>query len=253
MQFATIDTLKDIDGNPLQTANQKVQALYEHQQKIWNRTEIKDPTSFPWFCPTIPDAQRQSLTNIITLEEVIAAITQAPNNKAPGPDGIPSEFYAHFIDIAAPKLRTMFNNILLQGTLPPELWKFSKCVLIPKKTTNLNQLANWRPITLENCDLKIFSQVLSNRLQQIVSSIIGPEQTGFIAGHRIHHSVLTIEAALNTNAHGSYLLSLDWSKAYDRVSHQWLSFCLRKFGIPPEFIRTIEALFYNREAILTLE
>ena len=253
LQFATMGNLKDKNGNPLQTAEQKIQALYEHQQKIWDKTETKDPTSFPWFCPSLSQNQKQSLADPITLEEVVKAMTQSPNNKAPGPDGIPSEFYTHYKDILAPKLTIMFNNILTQQELPPESWKQSKCTLIPKKTTNLDQLANWRPITLENCDLKIFSRILSNRVQQVISSIIGPEQTGFIAGRRIHHSVLTIEAALNSDAYGSYLLSLDWSKAYDRVSHQWLSHCLEKFNFPNEFIRTIEALFYNREATITLE
>jgi len=253
LQFATIDTLKDNEGNPLQTANQKVQALYEHQQKIWDKTDTKDPTSFPWFCRILQNNQQRSLIDTISVEEVMQAITQAPNNKAPGPDGIPSEFYAHYLDIIAPRFAELFNNILLTGTLPPESWKQSKCVLIPKKTSNLDQLANWRPITLENCDLKIFSRILSNRVQKIVSSLIGQEQTGFIAGRRIHHSVLTIETALNTNAYGSYLLSLDWSKAYDRVSHSWLSYCLNRYGFPPEFIRTIEALFYSREASLSIE
>src|SRR5438128_9624893 len=253
LQFATIETLKDTDGNDLETAVEKIQAIYEHQQKIWDRTDTQDPSTFPWFCPKLEDNARCSLNQAILLEEVQQAIAKSPNNKAPGPDGIPSEFYAHYQDLLAPKLRDLFNDILLQETLPPESWKQSKCVLIPKKTSNLDQLANWRPITLENCDPKIFSRILSTRTQQVISDIIGPEQTGFIAGRRIHHSVLTIDAALNTNSEGSYLLSLDWSKAYDRVSFQWLSYCLNKFGFPKEFIRTIEALFYSRTADISID
>src|SRR5438128_10090043 len=114
LQFATIDTLKDREGNILHTAEQKAQAIYEHQQQIWGKTETKDPTSFPWFCPLLPlDAQR-TLIDPITLEEVKKAITSSPNNKAPGPDGIPSEFYAFHIDIIAPKFVVLFNDILSQ-------------------------------------------------------------------------------------------------------------------------------------------
>ena len=43
-------------------------------------------------------------------------------------------------------------------------------------------------------------------------------------------------------------MSLDWSKAYDRVSFRWLSYCLLKFGFPKEYRRSIEQLFYTREA-----
>src|SRR5438128_2236421 len=253
LQFATICDLTDSNVQSLKTSVQKRNAMYEHQQKIWDKTETKNPISFHWFCPTISQTQKHFLADTITIEEVSKAISQSPNNKAPGPDGIPSEFYTHYQDILVPKLTVMFNNILSQRELPPETWKHSKCVLIPKKTKDLDKLANWRPITLENCDLKIFSRILSNRLQQVVSDIIGPEQTGFIAGRRIHHSVLTIEAALHANKYGSYLLSLDWSKAYDRVSHQWLSHCLTQFNFPTDFIQTIEALFYSRAATLSLE
>jgi len=253
LQFATIETLKDTDGNNLATAMEKIQAIYEHQQKIWDKSNTQDPSTFPWFCPKLEDNAIRSLNQAITLEEVQQAIAKSPNNKAPGPDGIPSEFYTHYQNLLAPKLRDLFNDILLHGTLPPESWKHSKCVLIPKKTTNIDQLANWRPITLENCDLKIFSRILSNRTQQIISDIIGPEQTGFIAGRRIHHSVLTIDAALHTEAEGSYLLSLDWSKAYDRVSFKWLSYCLNKFGFPQEYVRSIERLFYSREANISID
>src|SRR5438094_4869177 len=147
----------------------------------------------------------------------------------------------------------MFNDILLIGKCAPISWMQSKCILIPKKKQGLENLANWRPITLENCDLKIFSRIMANRTQKILTSLIGNEQTGFIAGRRIHQSALTIETAFNSGQKGSYLLSLDWSKAYDKVNHKWLSHCLSAFGFPQEYIRTIEDLFYHRNAAVSVE
>jgi hypothetical protein len=126
-------------------------------------------------------------------------------------------------------------------------------VLIPKKTQGLCSLANWRPITLENCDLKVFSRILANRMQQVMNTLIGEQQTGFIAGRRIHHSVLSIETALHSGPKGSYMLSLDWSKAYDKVNHKWLLHCLDTYGFPAEFSRTIKLLFFNRNAAVTVE
>src|SRR5438128_3146882 len=128
-----------------------------------------------------------------------------------------------------------------------------RSVLIPKKKTGLENLANWRPITIENCDLKVFSRILANRTQEILDTIIGNEQTGFVAGRRIHHSALNIDTVLNSRQKGAYLLSLDWSKAYDKVNHKWLSHCLHTFGFPAEYTRTIEDLFYRRNAAVAVD
>ena len=147
----------------------------------------------------------------------------------------------------------LFNDIMIFGKCAPVSWAQSTCVLIPKKTEGLDNLANWRPITLENCDLKIFSRILANRTQKVIAKLIREEQTGFIAGRRIHHSILSIETAINSGQKGSYLLSLDWSKAYDKVNHRWLSHCLNNFGFPKEFTRTIEDLFYNRNASVSVD
>src|SRR5438128_7845445 len=204
-------------------------------------------------CPKLSPTQTQSLVQPITLEEVMNAISHSPNGKAPGPDGIPSEFYKHFSDTLAIPLTRMFNEILLVGKCAPISWSQSKCVLIPKKKTGLENLANWRPITLENCDLKVFSRILANRTQEILDKIIGNEQTGFVAGRRIHHSALNIDTVLNSRQKGAYLLSLDWSKAYDKVNHKWLSYCLHTFGFPVEYIRTIEDLFYTRNAAVAVD
>src|SRR5438128_8817578 len=114
----------------------------------------------------------------------------------------------------------MFNKILLTGKCTPISWSQSKCVLIPKKKTGLENLANWRLITLENCNLKLFSRILANQTQNILDTIIGNEQTGFIARRHIHHSTLNIDIVLNSGQKGTYLLSLDWFKAYDKVNHK---------------------------------
>src|SRR5438128_6758116 len=242
-----------VDGNTITDAKGKAEACKNHLQSQWERRDIQAATNFPWHCPKMSPAQTQSLIQPITLEEVMNAISHSPNGKAPGPDGIPSEFYKHFADTLAIPLTRMFNEILLVGKCAPISWSQSKCVLIPKKKTGLENLANWRPITLENCDLKVFSRILANRTQEILDTIIGNEQTGFVAGRRIHHSALIIDTVLNTRQKGAYLLSLDWSKAYDKVNHKWLSYCLQTFGFPVEYIRTIEDLFYRRNAAVAVD
>jgi hypothetical protein len=253
LQTAKIPPLTTSSGNILTTPEEKAKACKEHLQDQWKETLVSEGTSFPWHCPRLSPIQSNNIARPISLEEVDNAISQSPNNKAPGPDGIPSEFYKQFKDILIPRLTAIFDEILQTGSNAPISWMQSKCVLIPKKTQGLDQLANWRPITLENCDLKIFSRILANRTQAVMNSIIGEQQTGFIAGRCIHHSVLSIETALHSGTKGSYMLSLDWSKAYDKVNHKWLTHCLQSFGFPVGFIRTIKLLFFHRNAEVSVE
>jgi hypothetical protein len=252
LQQAKIPDLM-VNGSTVSDAKGKAQACRDHLQQQWERRQVNESTDFPWHCPKLLPLQANSLIHLITQEEIANAISQSPNGKAPGPDGIPSEFYKKYSDILTPPLMKLFNDILIFGKCAPVSWAQSKCILIPKKTEGLESLANWRPITLENCDLKIFSRILANRTQRVLDTIIGKEQTGFIAGRRIHHSVLSIETAINSGQKGSYLLSLDWSKAYDKVNHKWLSHCLHRFGFPTNFVNTIEDLFYNRNASVSVE
>ena len=253
LQTAHIPSLEGPSGVPLVNAEEKTEAVRVHLQRIWDKTDIKEPQTFNWHCPTLEEGKAKSLIARISVEEVLQTISGLSNNKAPGPDGIPSEFYKHHKEHLAPKLTALFNEILIQDRVAPKSWNESRCVLIPKKEKDIQQLANWRPLTLENCDLKIFSKILSDRLQLVVKDLIGEGQTGFIAGRSIHESVLTIDAALATHDIGSYILSLDWSKAYDRVSHRWLEHCLRMYKFPPQFINTIRNLFYSRTTTVAVD
>ncbi|XP_041424948.1 uncharacterized protein LOC121395456 isoform X2 [Xenopus laevis] len=64
----------------------------------------------------------------ITEEEVKLAIESLQNKKAPGPDGLTSEFYKTFKDLLAPALVEVFNNCLEEDDLPPSM-QFSSLIL----------------------------------------------------------------------------------------------------------------------------
>ena len=57
--------------------------------------------------------------------------------------------------------------------------------MIPKKDKALNELKNWRPITLLNCDYKIASEAIASRLKSVLSDLIEYDQTGFLKGRSI--------------------------------------------------------------------
>lgn len=99
--------------------------------------------------------------------------------KAPGPDGFTVKFYKYFALELAPLMLDMYLNSLERGTLPPTLSQ-AVITLILKKDKEPTDCRSYRPISLTNYDSRIFSKILANRLNKVVSSLVHPAQVGFI-------------------------------------------------------------------------
>ena len=60
----------------------------------------------------------------------------------------------------------------------------AEITLLHKKNARTN-FANYRPISLLNCDYKILSRALCIALKPVIASLVHPDQTGFIPGRLI--------------------------------------------------------------------
>jgi hypothetical protein len=60
---------------------------------------------------------------------------------------------------------------------------------MPKEGKNLNEIKNWRPITLSNCDSKIITKALSTRMANHLNEIIDPSQTAYVPGRSVMDNV----------------------------------------------------------------
>lgn len=93
-------------------------------------------------------------------------------------------------------------------------------VLLPK-TDNALEAANYRPISLQNCPMKLFSKALVNRLKPAIPDIIDADQTGFVHGRNISEN-FTYAADLLSCCHKrrmpTAVLKLDFKKAFDSVA-----------------------------------
>ena len=91
--------------------------------------------------PQITTKQNNSLTCVITEEEISQVIDKLPNNKSPEVDGLTYEFYKDTKDLILPVLAKLFNNILEEGHIPNS-WSTSLITLIPKKVEDLTKVNN---------------------------------------------------------------------------------------------------------------
>ena len=124
-----------------------------------------------------------------------------------------------------PILTDMFNHSFAQGTISGSVTK-GVITLVKKGGRHVGEgLDDYRPITLLNTELKILARVLANRSQLVISDLIGPEQTFVVKGRSIHDNLHLIREVLEgiKDDTETALISLDQSKAFNRVDHQFLA------------------------------
>ncbi len=121
-----------------------------------------------------------------------------------------------------------------------------------KKDKDPLDCASYRPISLLNCDVKILAKVLASRLEDVLPTVISPDQTGFIKNRQ---SFFNIRRLLNVVyfQHQSVpecVVSLDAEKAFDRVEWEYLFLVLEKFGFGPAFLSWIKLLYSAPSAVV---
>ena len=178
------------------------------------------------------------------------------NKKAAGPDGIPNEPYKIGGKILAPILTRLFNLVLSNKDSPID-WNTGIMYLIYKGKGDINDLSNYRGITVNNSISKIFTTLINDRLNCLVeeSGILGNIQQGGRQGKRATDSLFIlrtlIEKALKIGKPADRdiaLIFIDLSKAYDCVPHQKLWNKLLAMGLHADFIKLLNSL-YNKSTV----
>ena len=176
-------------------------------------------------------------------EELWNAICAFLNGKSPGPDGLSIEFYKLMFPFIKDELKQLLNHFLRNGKM---LAKFKAGImkLIPKDVV-IEEVEKSRPFTLLNCDYKIFTKILSNRLQPILQELIHDSQYALPGRdiNEMNNLVRDIIDEMKISNSDSFFVSVDFSKAYDSISHEFLYQVLEKYGFPLPFIQIIQELF----------
>ena len=115
--------------------------------------------------------------------EVFREIMHLKENKANGPENIPTKYIKLASELLAPMLCNIFNQCLIKGKFPKNL-KIAKIKPIHK--SGLKELmTNYRPISMLSPFAKIFERLINTRLTSYLSqfNIINQEQFGFQKEH----------------------------------------------------------------------
>ncbi|KAG1668851.1 hypothetical protein FOA52_004946 [Chlamydomonas sp. UWO 241] len=175
---------------------------------------------------------------VVTPAEVRAAATHSKPGTAPGPDGIPVVVWRKLGEPAFELLAAVFTAVGATGGTPPGF--LDGVVASIYKAKNAADAANYRPLTMLGSDYRILAKVLATRWTPLLSAVVGPEQTAFLAGRRISDNIcltqmlpglLAANAAEGMGPTGAALALLDFRKAYDTIDRGFLIAVMEAVGV----------------------
>lgn len=129
-----------------------------------------------------------------------------------------------------------------RGSVPSEANRTLIC-LIPK-VENLEELTQFRPIALCNVLIKVVSNVLANRLQLVISKLVGGFQSSFVLGWLTSDNIVAAQEIIHTlrrrkSRKDNMVVKLDLEKTYDRVNWHFLIRVLGATGFKSHLIELI--------------
>lgn len=222
-------------------------------------TYVEDPSAYdtvPWPEECV-QGQRQvpaqeslspdfRLCTPLEWEDFQHLLQQLPNRKAPGDNLVPGELWKHAPEWAQRILFTTLNDTL-QGKPMPAHWRGGTVQFLFKKLP-ATDMANWRPVCLLNVSYRLYSSILTRRLNRIVEEfgILDQAQEGFrllrCTRRQIEYILNLIRAAKLQNE-SIILAFLDFRNAFNSNDVSACLRILRAYNLPD--VDLIEEMYHG--------
>jgi ribonuclease HI len=191
-----------------------------------------------------------NITQTITIEEVQQTIYQLPNNKACGPSGISYEMFKYGGLTLLQHTTELLNQCLIRQQIPKQ-WKNGHIFPISKKLVFDGDLSSTRPISLIEHIKKLYTKILTNRLNNILTkyNILSPFNYIALPGNSTNIPINILNNIIedaSCNQKELWLLSQDMSKAYDSVNFDLFKLSLQRIQFPTPLINILTNLLFDR-------
>ena len=195
----------------------------------------------------ITDARLDQIN--ITEIEVRNILTSLTTNKSTGSDKISNKLLKECAESLCAPLTFIFRLSLQLGIFP-DSWKEALITAIFKKI-DPSKTKNYRPISLLSCISKVFEKVVFNHTYPYLenNNLLPPHNSGFRHDDSAINRIIAMLEEIYTGLdqyQDSLFVSLDISKAFDRVWHKGLLFKLKQLGITGNLLNWFASYLSNR-------
>ena len=193
----------------------------------------------------------------ISLAGILKLLAGLDPSKAADPDTIKPIVLRPLKDQVAPIHQAIFQHSLHTGQIPSD-WQ--KAIVIPlfKKGYKCDP-GNYRPISLTCIYCKLMEHIIASNLTKHLNkhNVLYDLQHGFREKRSCETQLILfideLARGLSIRGQQTDIILLDFSKAFDKVSHTKLLFKLHQHGITQNNLSWIKAFLLGRSQCVALE
>ena len=245
-QTTTTGPLLDADGNLQQHPKKMADMLQDQYTSVFSTPD--DQTDSP--LPQQPEKDSPILDDFtFTQDDVISALKEIGEHSASSEDDIPAIILKHCAEAISYPILLIWRDSLSSGFIP-QTYKNQIITPVFKKGSKAIP-ANYRPISLTSHIIKTFERIIRNKIIDHLerNKLLCSNQHGFRKGRSCLTQLLKhIDTILNNFLKGNDTDSiyLDFSKAFDKVSHKILLQKLYSYGIRGNLLKWLENYLSHR-------
>ena len=185
-------------------------------------------------------------------EVVYEELCRIDPHKPSGPDNLPGRLLKEGAPWLVKPICDLMNASLQTGCLPRD-WISANVFPVFKKG-NKHVPTNYRPVSLTSLVVKVMERTHVFCIKGIVDFLfennkLSEGQHGFWSGRSCQTQLLTVVhdwVKSLDKGYSTHVLFLDFSKAFDSVTHQRLLLKIEQLGISGYVLKWIKALLVNR-------
>ncbi len=176
-------------------------------------------------------------------------IKKLKNGKSPGIDMVLNKYIKNTQNILCPLYISLFNKILDTGVMPTD-WLAGIIVPLYKSKGDIQDVNNYRGITLLSCMGKLFTSILNERLSNFsdTMNIINETQAGFRHGYCTLDHIFLLKCIIDLFYRKKmklFCLFVGYKKAFDMIWHEGLWYKLMRENVQGKILNVIKNMYSN--------
>lgn len=190
----------------------------------------------------------------ISVAQVSKYLKSLDVSKSAGPDGIPPIFLRQCCEALSKPISILFN-FSLQSCCVPLVWKTSYVVPI-FKSGDKHDIGNYRPISKLSTIPKLFEKIIYDDIYPVIRPYIVQEQHGFVDGKSTESNLCEFVDVLFRSMDEGFQVDAvytDYSKAFDKISHDILLQKLLSIGVHGDLLRWLESYLRDRSQAVAIK